>query len=432
MRIAMVSEHASPLAAVGGVDSGGQNLHVAELSKALARLGHEVVVHTRRDAPGQPRSVPYAPGVTVHHVPAGPPTPVLKDELLPFVPAFGDELARSFAAAPPDLVHAHFWMSGLAALSAVRGTAAPVVQTFHALGSVKQRHQRAKDTSPPGRIRLERALGRQVARVIATCSDEVYELTRLGIPRARVSVVPCGVDLQHFTDKGPAAPRSSAPRILSVGRLVERKGFDILVRALVCVPGAELLIAGGPPAAQLDGDPEAARLRAVAQAAGVADRVHLLGAVTREDMPALMRSADVVACAPWYESFGITPLEAMACGVPVVATAVGGLNDSVIDGVTGVLVPPRRPDLMGHALRRLLADHTRRLSFSSAALDRARSRYSWERVAVDTARVYEEVIGVSGAGAPDPPGAAHDDAELDDAELGDEVRAGADPIGAAR
>ena len=134
----------------------------------------------------------------------------------------------------------------------------------------------------------------------------------------------------------------------------------------------------------------------------MADRVHLLGAVGRDEMPALIRSADVVACAPWYESFGITPLEAMACGVPVVATAVGGLNDTVIDGVTGVLVPPRRPDAMGTALRRLLADPTRRLSFSRASLDRARSRYSWERVAADTARAYESVLaGRVRGGGPD-------------------------------
>jgi glycosyltransferase involved in cell wall biosynthesis len=391
MRIAMVSEHASPLAVVGGVDAGGQNLHVAELAKGLARRGHEVRVHTRRDAASPSGQVELVPGVTVDHVPAGPPEPVPKDELLPYMADFGEYLAEAWTADPPDVVHAHFWMSGLAALTGVRGRPVPVVQTFHALGSVKQRHQGERDTSPAGRIRMERAIARAVAKVVATCSEEVFELARLGVQRRQITVVPCGVDLEEFTDRGPMAPRTDRARILSVGRLVERKGFDVVIRALAAVPGAELLVAGGPPAAELGGDAEACRLLAVAERSGVVDRVHLLGAVSRAEMPALLRSADVVACTPWYEPFGMVPVEAMACGVPVVATAVGGLTDTVIDGVTGVLVPPRRPDRLAAALRTLLADRSLQLSFRSAALDRARSRYGWDRIAVETSRVYSEV-----------------------------------------
>jgi glycosyltransferase involved in cell wall biosynthesis len=391
MKIAMVSEHASPLAAVGGVDAGGQNLHVAELAKALARMGHEVVVHTRRDTPAGSRRVELAPGVVVDHVPVGPPRTLPKDDLLPYVPDFGAHLADTWCAERPDVVHAHFWMSGLAALTGARDRDIPVVQTFHALGSVKRRHQGSRDTSPPGRIRLERAIARSVAMVVATCSDEVAELARLGVQRRRICVVPCGVDLDQFTDRGPVAPRTARARILSVGRLVERKGFDILIRALPGVPGAELLVGGGPPAAELDGDPEAVRLRRIAAECGVADRVHLLGAVSRADMPALMRSADVVACAPSYEPFGMVPVEAMACGVPVVAAAVGGLTDTVLDGVTGMLVPPGRPDRMAAALRTVLSDANLRLGFRSAALDRARSRYAWDRIAAETHRVYSEV-----------------------------------------
>ncbi|MCW2569432.1 MAG: glycosyl transferase group 1 [Mycobacterium sp.] len=387
----MVSEHASPLAVVGGVDAGGQNLHVAELAKALARCGHEVRVHTRQDAVSPSGQVELAPGVTVDHVPAGPPEPVPKDELLPYMAAFGDHLADAWAVSPPDVVHAHFWMSGLAALTGVRHRPVPVVQTFHALGSVKQRHQGDRDTSPAGRIRMERAIARAVAKVVATCSEEVFELARLGVQRRQITVVPCGVDLEQFTDRGPVAPRTGRPRILTVGRLVERKGFDVLIRSLAAVPGAELLIAGGPPAAELDSDAEACRLLAVAEQCGVSDRVHLLGAVSRADMPALMRSADVIACAPWYEPFGMVAVEAMACGIPVVASAVGGLTDTVIDGVTGVLVPPHSPDRLAGALRTLLGDRSLQLSFRSAALDRARSRYAWDRIAVETQRVYTEV-----------------------------------------
>jgi glycosyltransferase involved in cell wall biosynthesis len=289
-------------------------------------------------------------------------------------------------------VHAHFWMSGLASVAAAGARAIPIVQTFHALGSVKRRHQGAADTSPPQRIELERALCRNVAHVVATCSDEVFELRRLGLPADRVSVVPCGVDTSVFTPRGPGAPRSGRPRLLVLGRLVERKGQDDAVRALAAVPDAELVVVGGPPADALDADPEVRRLRAVAASAGVADRLVFIGSVAREDVPAWVRSADVVLAVPWYEPFGITPLEAMACGRPVVATAVGGLVDSVVDGVTGDLVPPRDPAALGRALAALLADGERRAAYSAAGVERARSRYRWSRVVADTAAVYRQVL----------------------------------------
>ncbi|HYT09810.1 MAG TPA: glycosyltransferase [Mycobacteriales bacterium] len=396
MRIAMVSEHASPLAAVGGVDAGGQNVHVDALSRTLARAGHEVSVYTRRDSAELPPSVRTGDGVLVEHLDAGPAEPLPKDALLPYVRDLGTELAARFATDPPDLVHAHFWMSGLASLAATRGPdvpVLPVVQTFHALGVTKRRFQGRHDTSPAARIRVERALARDVARVIATSSEESSALVRLGAARHRITVVPSGVDVQQFTPEGPAAQRGPRLRVLSIGRLVPRKGFDTVIRAMAAVPDAELLIAGGPAAEGLADDPEARRLRRVAGRFGVADRVRLVGAVPRPDMPALLRSADLVVCAPWYEPFGIVPLEAMACGVPVVATAVGGFVDTVVDGATGTLVPPRRPDALAVAMRKLLSEPFWREAYGTAGVDRARSRYSWERIGGDTATVYEQVLG---------------------------------------
>src|SRR3954470_11218672 len=287
-------------------------------------------------------------------------------------------------------------MSGLASVAATGGSGArgvPVLQTFHALGSVKRRHQGAADTSPPQRIELERSLCRNVAHVVATCSDEVFELRRLGLPRDRASIVPCGVDTSVFTAKGPVAPRSGRPRLLVLGRLVERKGQEDAVRALTEVPDAELVVVGGPPAAELDDDPEVQRLRAVAAELGVADRLVFTGAVARADVPAWVRSADVVLAVPWYEPFGITPLEAMACGRPIVATAVGGLIDTVVDGVTGDLVPPRDPARLGETLAALLADDSRRAAYGAAGVARARERYRWSRVAADTEHVYRRVLG---------------------------------------
>jgi D-inositol-3-phosphate glycosyltransferase len=396
MRIAMISEHASPLAALGGTDAGGQNAHVAELSAALSARGHEVRVYTRRDSPDPPTVVPTG-GYHVVHVPAGPPASLPKDELLPYLGAFAQWMVADWRGTwPPDVAHAHFWMSGLATVTAGHACDVPVVQTFHALGSVKRRHQGAADTSPAHRIAYERALGRTVDQVIVQCQDEIAELVQLGVPRRRMALIPSGVNTERFRPDGPAEPRSGRPRILSVGRLVERKGFEDLVRAMAGVPRAECVIVGG----QRGDDPYARELRRLAQRCGVGDRVRLVGAVAAGDMPRWYRSADVLAATPWYEPFGLTPLEAMACGVPVVATAVGGLTDTVVDGVTGDLVPARDPHALGVALCRLVTDDMRRLSYAAAALDRAGHSYSWRRVATQLSAVYAAVARGTRAGEP--------------------------------
>lgn len=393
MRIAMVSEHASPLAMLGGADAGGQNVYVGALATALAARGHQVDVYTRRDAFDLPPEARLCPGVTVVHITAGPPGPVPKDELPPYMPAFGRRLSRAWSAPSrrPDVVHAHFWMSGTAAVPAARDLRIPVVQTFHALGSVKRRYQGPADTSPPQRTRLEAALCSWVDTVLATCRDEVSELKQMGADAPGIRVVPCGVDTSEFTPDGDVWPRSDRPRLLSLGRLVERKGVDTVIRAMPHLPAAELLVAGGPPEPELPQDAEACRLLALADELGVADRVRLLGSVGHEAVPALIRSADLVVSTPWYEPFGIVPLEAMSCGRPVVGSAVGGLLDTVVDGVTGILVPPRDPYAVTAAVQSLLASERRRLGFGRAARRRAKVEYDWARVAEGVEQVYRSV-----------------------------------------
>ena len=409
MRIAMISEHASPLATIGGVDAGGQNVHVAALSAALADEGHTVTVYTRRDDEALPARVAFAPGVEVVHLDAGPARAVPKDELLPHMGELADGLLADWRTNRPDVVHSHFWMSGVAALDAAArlasspvgaASAPPVLHTFHALGSVKRRHLGAEDTSPAERTHLEPGVGRRADAVIATCSDEAAELVRAGVDAARITVIPCGVDIEHFTPRADdAAGDDHAPmRVMVVGRLVPRKGVDLAITALGILADrghrdVELVIVGGSgDAASATEDAEARRLMDAARAAGVADRVRLHGRVSQADMPAVMRTADVVVCAPWYEPFGIVPLEAMASGVPVVASAVGGLTDSVVDGVTGILVPPRDPAAIADALGELRADPARRRALGRAGRDRMEHGYSWATVAARTADAYRAVI----------------------------------------
>ncbi|MDO0929108.1 glycosyltransferase [Streptomyces sp. TG1A-8] len=393
-RVAMVSEHASPLAALGGPDAGGQNVYVAHVARQLARKGYRVTVYTRRDSTGLPDRVTLIDGVQVVHVPAGPPAPVPKDELLPHMAEFGSFLARQWALEPPDVVHAHFWMSGLAALVGSRGLGLPVVQTYHALGTVKKRYQGADDTSPAERLVVEEAIGHECAAIVATCSDEVSELKAMGLSEDRITVVPCGVDPDHFAPVGRPRTAAGRRRLLAVGRLVPRKGFDRAIRALAGVPDAELLVAGGPEADLLGAEPEAERLCGIAGEYGVADRVTLLGGVGRARMPRLMSSADLVLSLPRYEPFGIVPLEAMACATPVVATAVGGQLDTVVDGATGVLVPADDEHDLGAVIRDLLADPDRLARYGAAGRERVLAHYTWDRVADGVAGAYGAVSSI--------------------------------------
>jgi glycosyltransferase involved in cell wall biosynthesis len=389
MRIAMISEHASPL----GV--GAQASHVAELSGALAEEGHEVRVYTRRDSPDLAPVVALSEGVRVVHVPAGPALVLPADQLLPYMGEFAQWLGSEWRDGDwmPTVAHAHFWTSGLAAVTAARQVGIPVVQSFHELGA----GEAGVGTSRSG---YERALGRAVDRVVAQSQDEVRGLVRIGIPRGRLTVVPAGVDSVRFSPEGPAVERDPArTRILSVGRLVEPKGFGDVIQAMRYVPGAEYVVVGGPSPEQLTTDPQAKRLRALAERFHVADRVRLVGGVPARDMPGWYRSADLLVAAPWNEEFELSPLEAMACGVPVIGTAVGGLTETVVDGLTGDLVPARDPRALGGALRRLVNDKVRRFTYATAALDRARQAYSWKRVAAQVGSVYSAVAGLRRSGS---------------------------------
>ena len=245
MRIAMISEHASPLAGGDDAAGGAQLRHVADLSAALAELGHEVRVYTRRDSPDLPSVVADAarcPG-RARAGRAGREIPA--DLLLTHMGDFAQWLDAEWRGGDwaPDVAHAHFWTSGLAAVTAARQFGIPVVQSFHELAGIDEQGKR------PSRAGYERALGRAVDRVVVQSQDEVRGLVRIGVPRAQLTLVPAGVDSERFSPEGPAAERDpDRPRILSVGRLVERKGFGDIIQAMRYVPGAECVVVGGPPA----------------------------------------------------------------------------------------------------------------------------------------------------------------------------------------
>ena len=390
MRIALVAHHGSPLTQATGQESVPQAASIAAHAQALANLGHRVTIYARRDARGLPGSAILAPRVTVEHVAAGPLAPLAADELAEHVAPFGDYLAQRWHRNQPDVVHAYFWTSGLAALAAIRGLDVPLVQTFGTLGAAHRRS--SPSPAQERRIRMEACIARSAHAVLAGTSAEAAELVRMGVPRASVAVVPCGVDTDEFTPEGRVARRNGRPRLLAVAPLRKDQGLDVLVRVLARVPGAELVIAGGPARAQLSQDEVYQELVRQAERFGVADRLSFTGKVAAGGLPALLRSADLLVSAATDDPLGAVAIAAMACGTPVAAGAVGGLRDAVLDGTTGVLVPPDRPDMLARRVRLLLASPLRVEAFGIAAADRATARYSWDRISRETLAAYERCL----------------------------------------
>jgi glycosyltransferase involved in cell wall biosynthesis len=291
------------------------------------------------------------------------------------------------------VVHALRWTSGLAALAAARDLRLPVVQSFDSLGVTERRHHLIPLDAGTERIRLEPAIGRSASAVLAGSSDEESDLTRLGIPRRSIRVVPVGVDTDEFTPEGPVAERTNRPRLVTVADLSDHDALAMLLQAISKVPAADLVVAGGPPRAELGDDLSFRRLTKLADSLGVRSQVTFAGQVGRCALPSLLRSADLLVSVSDYEPSGMVAIQAMACGTPVVASAAsGGQVDAVVDGTTGIIVPPGRPALLAQRIRQLLSHPMLLEAFSVAAADRARSRYSWDRIAHETIAVYDTAV----------------------------------------
>lgn len=405
-RIALISEHASPLARLGGTDSGGQNVYVDQIARGLARRGHRVDVFTRRDAGHLPDVVPLCEGARVIHVPAGPAERVPKEELLPWMGDFTDLLLRRCRRGSYDLIHANFFLSALVAADVKRAIGTPFVVTFHALGRVRRLHQGAADGFPDERLEIEDRVVREADRIVAECPQDEHDLRTLyGADPARIRTVPCGFDPDEFWPIAKPLARArigvadgEGPILLQLGRMVPRKGVDNVIRGLARLRArhgipARLLVVGGEsetpdPAIT----PELGRLGAIAEEEGVSRSVSFVGSRGRGALRYYYSAADVFITTPWYEPFGITPVEAMACGTPVVGANVGGIRSTVRDGRTGYLVPPHDPDALADRLARLLGSRSRLQAFGLNALAVARAHYTWDRVTQAVAAVYEETL----------------------------------------
>ncbi|UYQ94094.1 glycosyltransferase [Chitinophaga horti] len=404
-RVAFISEHASPITSFGGVDAGGQNVYVGELACNLAKRGYEVDIFTRWDNPKLPQVIQWQRGVKIVHIEAGPKAVIPKEDLLPYMAGFREQMLQYMDANHRQykLMHAHFFMSGLVAMDIKARKNIPFVITFHALGHVRRMHQGSQDRFPPERTQIEEEIIRQADYIVAECPQDKEDLMHYyHAPENKIVTIPCGFNPNEMypINKQVARIILKIPEkefvLLQLGRMVPRKGVDNVIRALrhVKYTGVplRLVIVGGETAPGQGHDPEVMRLKKLAAELGVADKITFTGKKNRDEIKYYYSAADIFITTPWYEPFGITPLEAMACGTPVIGADVGGIKYSVQDGKTGLLVAPHNPEALAEKINTLVAQPELLDQMGTNAIRRVNSLFTWQQVAVATAGIYRKIV----------------------------------------
>ena len=412
MRIAMLSYHTCPLATLGGKDTGGMNVYVRDLTRELGRQGIHVDVFTR----SQDEHVPHVVhelgyGNRVVHIPAGPEEPRSKSDIKRYIPEFAEGV-KNFAEEKGityDVIHSHYWMSGLAAeiLSDAWG-GTPIVHMYHTLGEMKNRVARSEDErAGEDRLNGERQVLRRANRIVVATLAELTQLRFLyRADPNKMTIIPPGVDTGHFYPipadeaKQFIGLESDNRMILFVGRIEPLKGVDTLIKAMSCLDmglttrdrPVHLAIIGGEPTANPDEmSEEMARLQKMCDDLCMGSMVVFLGKRAQDTLPYYYSAAELLVMPSLYESFGMVALEAMACGTPVIASEVGGLGYLVQDGVTGYTIPDSDPGMLCEKLSKLLGDTALRNEMGCCAAEYAKE-YAWEKVASSIINVYKEVI----------------------------------------
>ena len=392
-RVAVLSLHTSPLAQPGSGDSGGMNVYVRELVSALAQAGVDCTTYTRASRPGLPEVVQVEPGHRVVHLPAGK-FDLAKEDLPHVVQEFGDAVIDHIKNGPgADVVHANYWLSGLVAHRVKHELELPFVSTFHTLARVKAE---GGDPEPLWRERAEADIISCADAICVSCTEEESQFRRLyGNPQGRIEIVAPGVEHAFFAPGDKRGARfalglGDGPLLLFVGRIQPLKGLDVAVRALAELrrPDAVLMVVGG--ASGIEGSAEVTRLMTIIDDLGVRDQVRFVEPQPHHILSTYYRAADVVVVPSRSESFGLVALEAAACGIPVVASAVGGLLTLVDDGLTGYLISGRDPSHFASRIARIINDPALAASMSVRAAERAR-RYTWSFAAARLRRVYTDL-----------------------------------------
>jgi D-inositol-3-phosphate glycosyltransferase len=403
----MLSIHASPIAPLGGWETGGMNVYVHALSRALGETGVEVDVFTRRQDASLPTTLDLGHGARLIQLDAGPPKYIDKYAVLDYLPDLACNLQRfrNFSGRRYDVIHAHYWLSGRLGLLFKDRWRAPLVSTFHTLGRMKNHvAQDEAEREEIARIDIERRIMAQSDRIIAsTPLDREQMIKHYGASGGSISIIPPGVDLDLFRPLRRAPARATLglddrPVILFVGRIQRLKGIDMLLRALGTIKSAApglrptaVIVGGSAEGTQVTAErEEMGRLLQLASSLEVSEQVRFVGGVPQEELPAYYAAADVTVMPSTYESFGLVALESMACGTPVVAARVGGLATLVRDNETGYLVPWRDPALFGEKIQLLLTNPALRRRMGRNARGHA-LRFGWQASADSILGVYERV-----------------------------------------
>ncbi|MGF1499312.1 MAG: glycosyltransferase family 4 protein [Elainellaceae cyanobacterium] len=403
--IALISVHGDPAIDIGKEEAGGQNVYVRQVGEALARLGWQVDMFTRRTSSEQPMVVNHTPGCRTIRLTAGPAEFVPRDEVFSYLPDFVSEL-RQFQATSDqtcDIVHTNYWLSSWVGME-LKALQPEVqqVHTYHSLGAVKYQ---AVDTIPPiasTRLEVERRCLETAGCVVATSPQERDHMRSLVSSQGNIAIIPCGTDIRRFGSAERLDARAAlgidadAKVVFYVGRFDPRKGIETLVRAmsqsaLRGQANLKLLIGGGSRPGHSDGH-ERDRIESIVADLGLGEMTTFPGRISDADLPLYYAAADLCVVPSHYEPFGLVAIEAMASGTPVVASDVGGLQFTVANEVTGLLAPPRDETAFAIAIDRILKDPTWRNQMGTAARQRVEQYFSWDGVATQLNQLYLDLL----------------------------------------
>jgi D-inositol-3-phosphate glycosyltransferase len=402
LRVAVLSVHTCPLAVLGGKETGGMNVYVRELARELARMRVRADIFTRSQNPTIPRVSVISDEVRVVHLPAGPEAPMARERVHAHLDEFVDgvEAFRIAHGLDYDLLHGHYWLSGAVGLSLRERWGVPLVQMFHTLGRLKNDATRnGAEREPDLRIAEETRIVRAADRLVAaTVVERAHLVSHYGAAADRIAVIPCGVDTELFAPGDQAGARAALrldarPRLLYVGRLAPIKGLETLLDSMARLRArgsdAQLCIVGGDADEALNG--HEGELRAHLSRLDLGDTVTFVGAQPQERLRDWYVAADATVLPSYYESFGMVALEAMACGSPVVASRVGGLQTTVRDRVTGLLVPDHDAGALAATLEDVLDDADLRWRLGREGV-RWAAQHRWPCVAEAVCREYAGLV----------------------------------------
>ncbi|MEG3439948.1 glycosyltransferase family 1 protein [Pannus brasiliensis CCIBt3594] len=403
-KIALISVHGDPAAEIGKEEAGGQNVYVRNVGEALARQGWQVDMFTRQSDPEQEKIIEHAPGCRTIRLPAGPAEFIDRDRLYPYLPEFVESFLefqnRTRTIYP--LIHSNYWLSGWVGLQLRRRQLSKLVHTYHSLGAVKYKSVSAIPIVATTRLNVEKTCLETADRIVATSPQEKAHMRALVSPHGNIEIIPCGTDIHHFGSIDRARGREflgldpDIPVILYVGRFDPRKGIETLVRAVDRSSARrsgnfQLIIGGGSRPGQSDGK-ERERIESIVRELGLADNIRFPGRLDPATLPYYYAAADVCAVPSHYEPFGLVAIEAMACRTPVIASDVGGLQYTVVDGETGRLVPAKDEEKFAEAIDEIVLNPGRREEMGENARSRVVDRFSWDAVATRLDALYTSQI----------------------------------------